>query len=266
MPASYDFDSFPDPRRRAELARLERQAGIMLDRELALLGALGLGAGQRFLEIGCGPGFVTGAVAAALRPDAAVGLDASQELLAAARTVVQPAHPNLTFVEGRAEALPFLDASFDFAYARMLFQHLPEPRAALAEVRRVLAPGGRIAVLDIDDGWLSLHPESAAFERLGRLAIEAKAARGGDRFVGRKLPGLLRAAGFCDVRARVEGFSSLDVGLETFLQLTTRFKAALLEPRLAADLLAALDRDLAANPAVVGLAGIFVVTGAAGPC
>jgi ubiquinone/menaquinone biosynthesis C-methylase UbiE len=263
VPRSYDFDRFPDPRRRAELARLQAQAEILLPRELASLVEVGLRPGHRFLEVGCGPGFVTGAVAAQLSGGEAVGLDASRELLAVARDVVAPVHPNITFVEGRAEALPFPAGSFDFAYARLLFQHLPDPAAALAEARRVLRRGGRLSVLDIDDGWLSLHPPSAAFERLSRRAVEAKAAQGGDRLVGRKLAGLLQGAGFSDVRLRVEGFSSLEVGLGPFLQLTTRFKAALLDPVEARELLAQLDGDLSATPAAVGLAGIFVATGAA---
>jgi len=260
---SYDFDRFPDPRRRSEIARLQRQAGVLIERELTMLEALGLRPDARFLELGCGPGFLCGAVAGALAQGCATGLDASADLLAVARSVVLPEHPNLVFVRGEAAALPFADASFDFAYSRLVFQHLAEPGAALRELRRVLRPGGRLCVLDIDDGWLSLHPPCAAFEALHARACEAKLRQGGDRKVGRKLGSWLRAAGFYEVGVRVEALSSIDLGIEDFLDLTTRFKAQHFDPEEGRALLAQLDQELRVADHPVGLCGIFVASGRA---
>ncbi len=263
-PRSYDFDRFADARKRGELLRLQAQAGFMLAQELQALREQGLRSSHRFLEVGCGPGFVTGAVAQTLTEGQALGVDISTDLLAAARALVQPEHANISFQQGEATALPFADHSFDFVYSRLLYQHLADPLAALVEARRVTRPGGRICILDIDDGWLSLHPASPAFSEFNARVIQAKAAQGGDRLVGRKLASTMLRAGLSDVMQRVETLSSLQLGIEPFLDLTTRFKAGLLPPEQAGPLLEQLNRDLAAaeQPAV-GNAAIFFAAGTA---
>ena len=104
---SYGFDHFRDEDRRSESRRLHAQATVLLSREVAQLQALGLVPGRIAVEIGCGPGFVTGAMADLATPARTVGVDVSEELLAIARTIVMPEHQNLTFIEGNAYALPF---------------------------------------------------------------------------------------------------------------------------------------------------------------
>lgn len=261
MTHSYDFDRFTDQRRRAEIQRLHQQANVMLGRELRLLRTLGLAPQHHFLEVGCGPGFLTGAVATLIPQGQAVGLDLSSEMMTVARTIVAPEHPNLGFEQGSAYELPFADDSFDFVYSRLVYQHLADPLAALTEARRVVKPGGRVVVLDIDDGWLSLHPACPSFEAFTDGVIQAKTQQGGDRHVGRKLAWMMRHSGFAQVQQKVEGFTSLDVGLEPFLQLTTCFKAGLLDQATAADMIRAIRADLAGTDDPVGLAGIFIAIG-----
>ena len=67
------------------------------------------------------------------------------------------APPNVLFVQGDAAALPFLDDSFDVVVTRFAIHHFEDPRVQLAEMRRVLRPGGQLAVAD-----LVAHPEAAA--------------------------------------------------------------------------------------------------------
>ncbi len=261
MTHSYDFDRFPDQRRRVEIHRLFQQANVLLERELLLLRTLGLAPQHDVLEIGCGPGFLTGAVATLLPQGKATGLDLSSEMLAVARTVVAPEHPNLSFEQGSAYELPFADDSFDFAYSRLVFQHLADPQAALAEARRVVKPGGMVCVVDIDDDWLTLHPHSPALERFTQRVIQAKEQQDGDRRVGRKLAWMMRRAGFSRVQQRVETFSSLEVGLEPFMHLTTWFKASLLDGATAQSMVEEIRAELAEAEDPVGLAGIFVAIG-----
>jgi ubiquinone/menaquinone biosynthesis C-methylase UbiE len=106
----------------------------------AIFDALALGPGDRLLEVGCGGGLLlrdalaTGA--------AATGLDHSEDMVAlAARRA-----PGAKVVLGSAEALPFGDGAFTAAAASIVLMFLPEPVAALREWRRVLEPGGRLAV------------------------------------------------------------------------------------------------------------------------
>jgi SAM-dependent methyltransferase len=105
-----------------------------------LLDAVGAGPGVRLLDVGCGPGTITAAAAA--RGAAATGVDLATEMLALGRE----RHPGLDLREGDAEALPFADGAFGAVVGGFVLNHLPDVDAALADMRRVLAPGGRVAV------------------------------------------------------------------------------------------------------------------------
>ena len=104
-----------------------------------LLEAAGLSAGQRVLDIACGPGHV--AAAAARRGAVAQGLDFSAAMVAIARNT----YPAIAVIEGDAEDLPYADGAFDAVVSGFGIHHVPRPEAALAECRRVLTPGGRVA-------------------------------------------------------------------------------------------------------------------------
>jgi SAM-dependent methyltransferase len=102
-----------------------------------LLDAVRAGAGTRLLDVASGPGFIA---AAAMRRGAQVtGLDFSRAMVAMA----QCANPDVTFREGDAEALPFDPGSFDAVVMNFGLLHLARPDQAIAEARRVIAPGGR---------------------------------------------------------------------------------------------------------------------------
>lgn len=127
----------------------------------SLLAAARVGPGTRLLDVASGPGYVA-AEAAALGASP-TGVDFSAEMVAlAARR-----YPNVTFREGDAEALPFADASFDAVTINFGVLHLAQPDRALAEARRVLAPGGRCAFTV----WAA--PDVSAGFRIVLKAIEA---------------------------------------------------------------------------------------------
>jgi len=105
----------------------------------ALLETAEVTTGTRLLDLCCGPGVVT--EAAAQGGAEASGLDFSRAMLAEARA----AYPSLRFHEGDAETMPFADASFDAVVSNFGIHHVPRPEHALAEVFRVLRPGGRFA-------------------------------------------------------------------------------------------------------------------------
>jgi len=260
---SYHFDRFGDTDRAAELQRLQRQATVLLDAEIAELERHGFGPGVRLLEIGCGPGFLTGPLSDVVGPAGAVGLDMSEELLGAARAIVSPAHPHVQFVQGNAYATGLDSDSFDFVYSRLVYQHLSRPLDALREAARLVRPGGQVCLMDIDDGFLALHPCPPAFTRLTQRALEAQANNGGDRLIGRKLPGLMRDAGLVDIRMRGISVSSLEIGIGAFLDITTRFKAIQVgdddAARLSAELGALADLPPAERP--LGVVVAFFVTG-----
>lgn len=98
------------------------------------------------LDIGSGPGNVTAALARAAGPDGlALGIDISEPMLA--RAVSAQAGPNIGFLRADAQRLPFREATADAVTSLAVLQLIPEPSAAVAEMFRVLRPGGRIAIM-----------------------------------------------------------------------------------------------------------------------
>jgi SAM-dependent methyltransferase len=99
--------------------------------------------------------------------------------------------------------------AFDFAIARFLYQHLPDPVAAARETLRLLKPGGKFVLVDVDDHlWGIADPPRPTDAALVERGIAAQAAQGGDRLVGRKLLRILRAAGFEDRELDLVVYSS----------------------------------------------------------
>jgi ubiquinone/menaquinone biosynthesis C-methylase UbiE len=101
--------------------------------------------GDSVLDVGCGPGNFTRAFARACFDGLTVGLDASRTMLDQAAREHNP--PNVRYVRGDAAALPFPDASFDAVCCFAALYFIAEPLTAIDEMVRVLAPGGRIALL-----------------------------------------------------------------------------------------------------------------------
>jgi len=100
-------------------------------------------AGQRVLDVACGTGVLARAAARRVEPEGeVVGLDINQGMLAVARQKA----PHIEWQAGPAEALPFEDDNFDAVVSQFSLMFFEDRPAALAEMRRVLRPGGRLAV------------------------------------------------------------------------------------------------------------------------
>lgn len=99
--------------------------------------------GMRWLDIGCGTGVLCQIILEQFEPAQVTGLDPSQGELAYARTRVTGEGVN--FLRADAHALPFLKDSFDLAVSGLVLNHLSDKVRALAEMRRVVRPGGRVA-------------------------------------------------------------------------------------------------------------------------
>ncbi len=121
-----------------------------------------IGPSDRVLDLGCGTGIVARLLRERLGGAARIaGLDVSPPMIAKARTLA----PELDWHEGNAMALPFADGSFDVVMCQQMLQFVPDPRAAVREIRRVLAPGGRLLV----STWRP-RAEQPLFDALGKLA------------------------------------------------------------------------------------------------
>jgi len=155
--------------------------------------------GMAILDCGCGPGTITLDIARAVAPGPVVGIDLSDTQFGDSRAAAAREGLAARFEAARVDALPFAAASFDGVFSHALFEHLPDPGAALAEIARVLKPGGFVALRSPDWGGFLLNPnppEVAAAIATYR-ALQTK--NGGDTEAGRKLAARLRAAGFASI-------------------------------------------------------------------
>jgi SAM-dependent methyltransferase len=135
------------------------------------LEALKLAQGERVLDVGSGPGMLAVEMAQAVGPGGAVhGIDVSDSMLEIARRQKVPeGTAPMAFENAEAGALPFEDDSFDAAVSTQVYEYVPDIAGALAEVHRVLRPGGRLLILDTH--WDSLVWHSPDPERMHRVLL-----------------------------------------------------------------------------------------------
>lgn len=158
--------------------------------------------GLQILDVGSGPGTISIDLARRVRPGRVIGVDASEEIVAKANGLAESEDVrNVEFRAGDAYALDFADDMFDVVHAHQVLQHLGRPVEALREFRRVLKPGGIVAVRDVDYGGVIWSPPSAGLTRWLSLYHDVHEWNGGEPNAGRHLKRWVREAGFSDLEA-----------------------------------------------------------------
>jgi ubiquinone/menaquinone biosynthesis C-methylase UbiE len=190
------------------IAALELRAADLLRRGILkdFISEVNLPKEAKVLEIGCGTGALTRFLAGLPDVSGVLGIDPSPVFIAKARELAGRAR-NLTFQEGDGRALGCEDRTFDAVLFHTSLCHIPNPERALAEALRVLRPGGLTAIFDGDYATTSV-----AIGNFDPLQCCADAAIDGlvhDRWLVRKLPEMLRAAGFEALQSRSYGYTSL---------------------------------------------------------
>ena len=208
-----------------------------------LVGLARLQPGERVLDAACGTGIVARLANADIgMAGQVVGVDLSAGMLAVARRVSASAQPPIDWRDGNLEALPLADGEFDVVLCQHGLQFVPMRGVAVAELHRVLRPGGRLALAAWRDlqhcpymvvitGVLADHLGAEAGHRMAAPCSLSKAA---------ELQTLLSAAGFREIQVRIEVLPMRIADLARFLPC--QFAAT----SLAADIAALDDRARAA--------------------
>jgi demethylmenaquinone methyltransferase / 2-methoxy-6-polyprenyl-1,4-benzoquinol methylase len=180
----------------------------------AMVAAVDVGADARVLDVACGTGLVSRALARRYGCSV-VGLDQSPEMLSRARALVGP---SVELVQGEAERLPFDDGAFDALTFTYLLRYVDDPAATMRELARVVRPGGRIAMLEFHVPRGLWHPLWAIYTRVGLPVLGRLVSREWyevGRFLGPSISGfwrrypldsvvsMWRAAGIGSVEARL---------------------------------------------------------------
>ena len=173
-----------------------RLMGVGMGVRRRTLGLAALRAGDRVLDVGCGTGVLTRLAAEAVGPTGmTVGIDPGPRMIEIARRDAARTHSRAAFELGVVERLAFPDESFDVVLSSFMLHHLPADvkRAGLGEMHRVLKPGGRLVLVDIDPARPVARAMIALFKHVPDYRPALSAA-------GDPVPPL-REAGFTDVAA-----------------------------------------------------------------
>ena len=173
--------------------------------------------GQRWIDVGCGNGAFTELVIQHCAPATIDGLDPSTGQLDFART--RPGARTATFHLGDAHALPFADASADIAVMALVIFFLDDPAAGLAEMRRVVRPGGTVAAYawDIPARSFPLEPVQAELRALGYTPVLPPNAAIASTDA---LHAAFAAAGLADLRQRAISVTRTFADFEEFWAVT----------------------------------------------
>lgn len=246
-------------------ARLEKRAEAAdeISAREAYLDLLGIKEGDRVLDVGCGSGVVTRAIAKRVGTSGrVVGVDPSGAFLTVAREIADKSGlgERIEFREGSAASLPVKDGEFDAAVAVTVLAHMHDGPKAVPELVRAVRPGGRIGVFDFDaDMTVFTHPDREMTRRIVSSAADAVAV---DGWIARRMPALFAEAGVRDVKVR--GFFPIDSDPSGFyVNLAERSSSAAAKSGAVTDeearrWLDAFRAQLGAGPVVAGRLHIFV--------
>jgi ubiquinone/menaquinone biosynthesis C-methylase UbiE len=191
---------YPLERRAGEIERLHIQAAALASDCAIMLERIGVGPGWRCLDLGCGPGGITGLLGTRVGATGhVVGLDADAVFIEYAR---RQAPANVAFMVDNAYRSELPSGGFDLVHMRFVASTAGDPDALLKEAIRLARPGGTIALQDPDMASLNCYPPHPAWERLKAAMVAAFTSVGSDINLAQRLHAVARKAGLADVQYR----------------------------------------------------------------
>ncbi len=158
--------------------------------------------GSAVLDVGCGTGEDARALAALVgREGRVIGIDKSEAMVAEARERNADTPARMEFRTGSGERIELPDASVDAAHAERVLVHSPDPAAVVAEMMRVVRPGGRVVVTEPDMATYIVNaPDRALTRRIFNYLCDCFPSP----WIGRQLSGFFREAGLVDLKVSPE--------------------------------------------------------------
>jgi ubiquinone/menaquinone biosynthesis C-methylase UbiE len=193
----------------SERLRLLAQGEIHRAEAEALFDRIEIPAGGRAVDFGCGPLGVLDLLSCRVGPAGeVVGLDSEPRMIGfAQRSVAERGLANVKLVRADAGATGLDANSFDLAHERLVLVNLTSPQDVVAEMARVVRPGGWVVLENVD--WLTwiCEPPHPAWDSLMDALVQTWGTLGLDPFMGRRMPAFLRGAGLVDAAIEVRPHS-----------------------------------------------------------
>lgn len=188
-----------------EMKRLKKQADQGIDREIEMLRYLGVSDDSNILEVGCGPGFYTEHLLKNFDKAHLFCLDNDEKLINYAISKLDNIYKErITFINDDIINSNIPDEYFDIIIARFVFQHLNTPIKALKEIYRILKPGGKVIIIDVENSlWGTTYPKSKLIESLNIEIMEQQKKLQGNREIGSVLLTLLKLSNFKNLKIEV---------------------------------------------------------------
>ena len=199
---------------------LYRQVLLTWDSEKRFLDWYGINKSKRILDVGCGPGFIIEKLYEYNNNAFITGIDLNTVFILQSKLLLSKKTDRIKLFAGDALKTNFPDNSFDFVYARAIFQHLPEPILLAKEIWRILEPGGKVAIFDVDEDLAGLSDPKLSFEDEMRARFKKYVGKSiTNQKIGRDLPRILKHAGFINIKFDIIAIHSDLVGFELLKEM-----------------------------------------------
>jgi SAM-dependent methyltransferase len=210
---------------------LAAQAECIWPQESRLFDRYALPAEPRILDAGCGTGEISSRLAQRYPRASVLGVDILDVHLEMARRRHRLLAPRLSFENRSIFELGLPDSSFDLVVCRHVLQSVPYPERVLAELRRVLRPGGRLHLIPEDYGMIHFQPRALDSDLLWDVAPKVFGrATGTDMHIGRRAYSLLRRLGLADITVDYVVVDTLRVPRPAFAAIWTAWRDGFVKP------------------------------------
>ncbi|HEX4823796.1 MAG TPA: class I SAM-dependent methyltransferase [Candidatus Polarisedimenticolaceae bacterium] len=210
---------------------LAHQAEAIWPQESAIFRAYDLSGPLAVLDVGCGTGEITGRLAEMYPEATLAGVDLIEDHLRVARDRCASIGARVTFRTADAFALPFGEGTFDLVVCRHMLQAVPRPHEAMAEMVRVLKPGGRLHLLVEDYGMIQMAPTKLDADHFWKIGPPAFGrATGTDLHIGRDGFHHLKKLPVDEIRMHYVVVDTIRVPRETFAGIWEAWRDGYVDP------------------------------------